>query len=273
MAPFIDKILQASDMYQKVSNETIYLYWHGAPLTVLNILCLKSYLYHGHKPVLYLYEHQDGIPDGVEVRNANEIISLSDFGLLDHFRAYRRNCFANQRMVIDNEEELEASCRVLFSNYFRMTLLYKHGGWWSDLDMVCLKPYDFNEPFVFAGQVINDEFSVNPCVVKCPAENFLAQHGISYIRRAFFKNGDTIHCGAYLFSFLVSRFKLMQYAKPQEIFQPIGFLEYEDLLKETPLPESSYGVHLYNFTFAKNHDPDGHYDPDCLLEKLKTKYL
>jgi hypothetical protein len=42
-----------------------------------------------------------------------------------------------------------------FSNYFRYKLLLERGGWWVDTDMVCLRPFDFEDDYVFASEIIN----------------------------------------------------------------------------------------------------------------------
>ncbi len=41
-----------------------------------------------------------------------------------------------------------------FSNFFRYKLLLDRGGWWVDADTICLRPFDFREPFVFASVMI-----------------------------------------------------------------------------------------------------------------------
>jgi len=39
-----------------------------------------------------------------------------------------------------------------FSNLFRYVLLFKKGGWWSYMDVVCLKYYDFPGDYIFCSQ-------------------------------------------------------------------------------------------------------------------------
>jgi hypothetical protein len=36
----------------------------------------------------------------------------------------------------------------IFADWFRQELLFAHGGYWVDLDIVCLKPFRFEDPIV-----------------------------------------------------------------------------------------------------------------------------
>ncbi len=56
-----------------------------------------------------------------------------------------------------------------FSDLFRARLLYALGGIWIDMDVLCLRPFDFEQPYVFRshrlGAVMN--------VIKCPPKSRL----------------------------------------------------------------------------------------------------
>src|SRR5436853_5289615 len=56
-----------------------------------------------------------------------------------------------------------------FSNFYRYKLLLDKGGWWADTDLICLKPFDFQEEHVFASEIINDEVLITSGVIKAPA--------------------------------------------------------------------------------------------------------
>src|ERR1017187_7210446 len=90
-------------------------------------LSIKSYLQNGHPYHLYLYNDVEGLPDGTVVKDANDIVQESDIK--------RFWCLAN------------------FSDFFRVSMLLKYGGWYSDLDNIMLKPYDFKDEYVFAASV------------------------------------------------------------------------------------------------------------------------
>ena len=38
---------------------------------------------------------------------------------------------------------------AIFSDWFRWSLLYEKGNFWVDMDVICLKPFVFNEDLVY----------------------------------------------------------------------------------------------------------------------------
>src|SRR5208282_2715907 len=100
--------------------------WFGPKLGPMQQLCVKSYMDHGHEFHLYISEPTEGIPDGAIVKDANAIVPQS----------------ARARFT----------CHSHFSDYFRVLLILKEGGWYVDLDTVCLRPFDFPEPYAFVSE-------------------------------------------------------------------------------------------------------------------------
>jgi len=82
-------------------------------------------LANGHHYQLYVYNHVANIPEGVEILDGHEIIPESER-------------FVSKR-----------GSHALFSDWFRWELLYRKGGYWVDLDEVCLRSFDFAEDIVF----------------------------------------------------------------------------------------------------------------------------
>jgi len=106
---------------------TIQSLWLGERLSPLERLCAYSFMRHGHEFHLYAYNELVGVPEGVVMKDANEIIPQKKVFVC------RRGSFA------------------VFSDWFRWALLYRRGGWWVDMDVVCLKPFVFDSPIVFSG--------------------------------------------------------------------------------------------------------------------------
>ena len=101
--------------------------WIGKELTDMEIYCTKSFLKHGFTFHLYTYDKVEKIPKGTMIKNANEIIPRNEiFKLKETF--------------------------LPFSDIWRYKMLYEKGGYWSDLDMICMRPFDFKEPYVFASE-------------------------------------------------------------------------------------------------------------------------
>src|SRR5680860_790579 len=93
-------------------------FWHGPPLGVLRSACLRSFTELGYRFHLYTYERVD-VPAGVLLMDAKEIIPFEEM-------FYYRN-------PITGRDDLGP-----FSDLFRFRLLDMRGGWWTDIDTVCL---------------------------------------------------------------------------------------------------------------------------------------
>src|ERR1700678_418306 len=108
-------------------------------------LCIESFLQNGHPFHLYVYEDVAGVPAGTELRDANQILPASRI-----FQYYEHASYSG------------------FSNFFRYKLLLEFGGWYTDTDMVCLRPFDFESDYVFSSQGIRTPRMVNCGVMKAP---------------------------------------------------------------------------------------------------------
>ena len=78
--------------------------WIGEKLHYLNQLCLKSHLDHGHPVTLYCTHNVTNAPEGVEIRQASEIMPV-DMALV------------------------EATSASFFSNVFRYKMIEKINAW------------------------------------------------------------------------------------------------------------------------------------------------
>ncbi|WP_162914125.1 glycosyltransferase family 2 protein [Taklimakanibacter lacteus] len=93
-------------------------FWHGAPLGPLLRACLASFIKMGHRFDLYCYD-KVAVPPGVRLRDANKIIPRSELFYWDN--------------PMTGKSEISP-----FSDLFRFKLLSERGGWWSDVDAICL---------------------------------------------------------------------------------------------------------------------------------------
>jgi hypothetical protein len=98
--------------------EEVRTFWTGPPLSNYEILSLKSLVATGARVILYSYEDDLAVPEGVELRDANEVLS----GPVHQFQ------LANGEITL-----------TWHSDIFRYVMLEKFGGWYADLDIICLK--------------------------------------------------------------------------------------------------------------------------------------
>lgn len=238
-----------------VSNKFIQSLWIGERLSPMELLCINSYLQNDHEFHLYTYSRIDNIPKGVKVCDANEIIN-------------------KDKIFRDSHEEFAS-----FSDYFRYKLLFSKGGWWVDMDTVCLKHFDFKNDYCFATEKINIGKGniVANSYIKSPSNSKFLKDCIRYIEQKPFDKVPWLSFGPF---FLTKVLKLcgndfLDYIVPPEIFCPIYWYEIDKLLfdYETLLPNESNAVHLWNERWRiEKRSKYGIYNKFCLYEKLKQIY-
>jgi glycosyltransferase involved in cell wall biosynthesis len=134
-------------------NRKVHGLWIG-PLTRLERLTMHSFVANGHEFHLWRYGRApDRLPRGVVVRDANEILP-------------RATVF--RKREADKELQLGAGSYATFSDLFRAELLHKLGGIWVDMDVLCLKPFDFPEPYVFRAHRLGVVMNVIKCHAGSP---------------------------------------------------------------------------------------------------------
>jgi mannosyltransferase OCH1-like enzyme len=124
--------------------------WIGTELSYLEQLTLHSFTHHGHHFRLWSYGGLVAeIPENVSIMDANEIILEKDV-----FRYNNTNQFGHGKGSVAG-----------FSDIFRYKILYEKGGWWVDMDVTCLKPFNSEQPYYFRA---HHELNVVGNVMKCP---------------------------------------------------------------------------------------------------------
>jgi hypothetical protein len=140
-----------SEEHVEAMLERLNSLWVGDRLGYIEQLCLASAIAIGHPFTLYSYtaEALRGVPDGVELRDAREVmpedklVSYSDSGSF-----------------------------ALGANFFRYALLAKGLGYWVDMDFCFLKPLDFDQPYVFGWEFEN---WINNALLRIPAQSDMAR--------------------------------------------------------------------------------------------------
>lgn len=241
-----------------MENKIIQSFWVGK-ITTMERLCIRSFMANGHEFNLYTYGTLEGVPDGCVIKDAAEILPESDI---------KRFPFIQQ-----------------FADFFRYTLLYKKGGWWVDMDMVCLKPIDLEQPYVFV-PIINcpPAHALNFAVIKVPKESPVVKSCIEESLKRDWQTMEFQSIGPDLWGPKVAEFGLEQYVTPIEMFDPIHWPR----IAEITLPDktwdltNSYGLHLFHAAWnpgsprawgAGAPSTDAKHPDGCLYEQLKRKYL
>jgi len=234
-----------------MSNDIIQGLWIGSALSTMEQLSIASFLGHGHQYHLYVYDEVKNVPAGTSVKDANEILPAASI-----FQYRDRPSYAG------------------FSNYFRYKLLFERGGWWADSDMVCLRPFDFIDEYVFSTEIRGTDQFVNCGVIKAPPGSDAMGFAWEVCKT---KDPQKIvwgETGPHLAAQAVTKFGLEAYAKPYYVFCSI--IDWHKLLEPyvAAIDERAYAVHLWNeYWRSSQQDKNGAYHPACIYEQLKQRYL
>lgn len=235
----------------RASNRTVRSLWVGPQLSTMEQLSIASYLFHGHEFHLYVYGDVAGIPKGTVVKDAQEIVPESEIGKF---------------LSLAN-----------FSDWFRYHLLFKKGGWWVDLDTVCLWPFDFEEEHVFVEQHPDDRTVDHICAgwIKAPVGSSVIRWCIEECRLVDWKTMEWSVLGPNLITKAVKRFHLPY--QPWHLFNPLPKIQ-SFINGAAQIPEACFSVHLGQSAWSgvwtgKETDKDASYLPESIYEQLKRKYL
>ena len=102
--------------------------WIGDRLGAVERACLKSVVRQGHRLALYCYVTPEGVPDGVELRDAADVLPQSAV-------------FRHHSGSVGH-----------FSDWFRYELQRRSLGTWIDTDVYLLRPLDGDCPNLFGEQ-------------------------------------------------------------------------------------------------------------------------
>ena len=256
-------------------NNNIQSLWVGEALSAIERLSIRSFLHHGHEYHLFVYQDVKKIPEGVILQDANEILPESDI-------------FSYPRGGISG-----------FSNWFRYELLYQKGGYWVDTDIVCLKPFDFEDEYVFGwaapSRVSNAvlRFSSGNGLMKSlselcrrpntfmPYDTLLVRLGkiwryLRGNRRSGIIFGET---GPKALTSLLRQQGMISNTKPVTCFFPIPWSRwmtiFDNSLKyDLDFFSTCYSIHLYHDQIRRaGFDKDAKFHERSLIEILKSKYL
>lgn len=234
--------------------------WIGPKLSSMEKLCIQSFLKHGHPFHLYVYDQVDGVPAHTTLCDANQIVPSSRI----FFYSQHNSCAG-------------------FANMFRYKLLLERGGWWVDMDTVCLKTFSFSDPYVFSSEstAAGTDKKVASCpstgVIRTPGNTQLMEYCWDHCDRAdhsALKWGDT---GPKLFARALEVYSLGHFMQQPSVFCPIPFYEWNRALVaegEWRFSSETRAIHLWNEMWRRNNcAKDASYDQGCLYERLKSRYL
>jgi len=127
-------------------------FWDGE-LSLLERLCIASFVRHNIVYNLYVYEEPVSPPAGVALKDAASILPAD--------KIFRYSAGEFNRGSIAG-----------FTNLFRYTLIHQPGGWWVDTDVCLVTPFEYDpEEVYFEESSQAESFHVSSSCFKAPARS------------------------------------------------------------------------------------------------------
>lgn len=227
--------------------------WIDPEIGSLQVICIKSFLAKGHEFYLYTYNEICNIPEGVVVKDANEIL--------------------NERFIFRDLYDSYAT----FSDWFRVKLLYDIGGWWVDCDVLCLKEFNISWPYVFATEVVkegnNERIDLCNAILKMPKGSVAGNAVLKHINRRL-ESGDVksinwTEIGAAALKSAIVDSNLLDYIVAPKVFCPVDHLDFKKslMLSRQSIDDETYGIHLWNKMWEWHRlNPFGEPNSDSFLK-------
>lgn len=235
-------------------NDIVQGLWIGGDLSKMEQLSISSFLKNNHPYHLYTYGSVGNIPEGVEVKDANEIIPEKDiFKIREGYSS--------------------------FSDFFRWKLVLDRGNWWVDTDAVCLRPLVFDSPYVFIGGLGRPGTSdcITSGLFKALAQSPIMKWGWERCQQMDQVTMAWGEAGPPLFTEAVHHFGFQKYIVPGRLFFPIF---YDQVPRSLTRPVESmdfkdaYSIHLFNEMWRlSGFDKNDSYSRTSIFERLKKEWM
>jgi glycosyltransferase involved in cell wall biosynthesis len=234
-------------------NRIVHGMWIGKRLSSLELLTIHSFLRHGHEFHLWLY-------DELETKLPKEVVLEDAETILPGSRIIRKR-------EIDKESGVGRGSVAPFSDLFRFKLLYEKGGYWVDMDVACLRPFDFPGPYLFRAHrvgVVNN-------ILKCPRRSRLMRLTFEQVERELDENSSWLLPNRIL-SRNVVHFKLERFVRAG-IWNEDDWLKAIKPLIETDLkiPSHWYAIHWVNEMWRTLSSDQGRYKGRRYVDRVPDK--
>lgn len=208
-------------------NKNVNGLWIGTQLSEIELLTINSFLHHGHTFILWTYGDVENVPEGVIVKDANEIIGE------DRVFKYPE----------DSKLKWGKGSYAGFSDIFRYKLLYEKGGWWVDMDLTCLKPFNFEDDYFFRSHW---KYKVVGNAMKCPKGSTLMLDCYNQSRQEVSENNLNWHKPIEILNQHIRKLDLLKYRHRGLFNNDHAFLLRKFLKRDSNIPGKWYGIHWCN---------------------------
>ena len=217
---------------EKKSKIIAHMFWAKSPISPLESLCMRSFLRNKYELWVWTYDEKLQLPDGVFLKNANELIDESEL-------------FLNQR-----------GSYAGFSDYFRYKVLNTFGGLYADTDVIALRKADElpEKEFLVSERYSksnSEKIKINGNVIYCPSPSKGNVIDLAYAYSRSFRKEDIYwsEIGPALLTAIANIYPKHSFEiHPPNFANPIPWWDCPKklLLKGTKLTEETFFIHCYN---------------------------
>jgi mannosyltransferase OCH1-like enzyme len=222
--------------------EEVRAFWTGPRLSPYEELSLLSFVATGARVLLYSNDVTLRVPDGVELVDVNELLPQQT-----HSFAYE-----------DGDQ-----CLTPHSDLFRYVAVERFGGWYFDLDIVCIQDRLPDTKVYLARE---SDHLVNAAVTKFPAQSPILTAAVDEAHRLWPEAGG-LTIGPELFTRLVDEYALDHLVRPRSSAYEIGTTEILSVFDpdarkqlEERVAQSDF-VHLWNEIWRRLRIPKSYGPP------------
>lgn len=234
------------------NNSIINGLWIGTELNPLEQLCIQSFIRNGHIFQLWTYSIIRNIPEGTIIKNANDIIDSKDI-----FSYVNTNKFGHGK-----------GSYAGFSDIFRYKLLYEYGGWWTDMDITCLKKLDFEDDYVFRQ---NGAKGVVGNLLKCPPKSILMQYCYENAVQQITQDNKDWMLPINILNSGIEKFNLNQFIR--KLSSEDSWVIISKLLtSDTNFEKDWYVIHWMNEEWRRFELDKNAFVPTSAIERLLTTF-
>ena len=228
--------------------------WIGPQLSPYEELSLLSFVGAGARVLLYSNDTTLRVPDGVELVNVNELLQQPTY-----------------RFAYEDGDQ----CLTPHSDLFRYEAVSRFGGWYFDLDIVCLRN-TLPQSRVYVAR--ESENLVNAAVMTFPAQSPILIAAVEEARRLWPEAGR-LTIGPELFTQLINKYALDHLVRPTSNAYEIGTTEILSMFDpdareqlDERVAESDF-VHLWNEIWRRIRIPKNYGPPEgCFLDGLFRRF-
>lgn len=227
--------------------------WVGRPLSKIEQTCLSSFVYHKHTMILFVYDQNIVVPDGVIKMDANEIIP--------------------EKKVFKTDNSYGP-----FADMFRYKMIQETGLTWTDTDNICLQK-NWNFPEYLFGMQGGPHKIVANGILRAPSDSDLISELVDISNKFDKTKIEWGEIGPQLLTDTIKKYKLTEYIKSPKTFYPINYWEWQHIFDPEQLQpvlnasKKSHTIQIWNQMLNREGIDNNNFPPGSAIDYYYNLYV